>query len=105
MKLRHVTFPSLEVRARLEAAGSLPEAVLILHRAAGSHDKLAKILGTTRQRIIKWEEGDYPARYAKKLLDLGVPARLFTRTPRDEIEGRLRRIEAEVAALRREIEE
>ena len=94
-----MTFPA-DVPQRLSRAKSLPEAIRILREAAGSHDRLAVELGTRRQRVILWEQGEYPSRYVEKLKELGVPGRLFSRVSRDEVEARLREIEAEVAALR-----
>jgi transcriptional regulator with XRE-family HTH domain len=94
-----VTFGA-DVRDRLRDAESLPVAIRILRIAAGSHDKLAAELGTSRQSIIAWEKGRFPEDYVAQLRDLGVPARLLTRVSRDEVEARLRAVEAEVAALR-----
>lgn len=43
----------------------LADRVKWLRQKAGSHDKLAKALGTSRQTIISWERGTEP----KRLLD------------------------------------
>lgn len=44
-----------------------------LRKEAGSHDKLAKELGTSRQRVIDWEHGGYPRDYVDQLIERGVP--------------------------------
>jgi DNA-binding XRE family transcriptional regulator len=97
-----VTFPD-EVLRRLERAKTLPEAVTIARIAAGSHDKLGRLLGAKRQTIIKWEKGTYPTQYRDQLIAIGVPAKLLTTVDRTAIEKRLRRVEAEVASIRRDL--
>lgn len=92
-----------EVVARLKRAKTLPEAVVLAREAAGSHDKLAAMLGTTRQTVINWEQGVFPARYQDKLIAAGIPARFFVTVDKTAVEKRLRRVEAEVAAIRREL--
>jgi transcriptional regulator with XRE-family HTH domain len=85
---------------------SLAEAVMALRKRAGSHDKLAAQLSTSRQRVIDWEKGtSWPsARYREKLRELGVPERLLIRpTTLDELAARARQIVGELAALRVEI--
>jgi transcriptional regulator with XRE-family HTH domain len=61
--LRSVTFHdllTLPLHQRIEA----------LRRHAGSHDKLADKLGTTRQTIIGWEQGAQPnPHYRQKVAD------------------------------------
>lgn len=58
---------------------SAADLVRSLRVQAGSHDKLAKKLGTSRQRVIDWEKGATPsAAYAQKLSDLsGLPMERF----------------------------
>lgn len=86
---------------RLERAKTLAEAITIARVAAGSHDKLGALLGANRQTVIKWEQGVYPAKYRDRLIALGIPARLLLAIDRTQIEKRLRRVEAEVASIRR----
>lgn len=98
-----MTFPD-DVLARLQRAKTLAEAIVIAREAAGSHDKFARLLGTTRQTVIAWEKGTFPERYVQQLIAVGVPARLLTALDRTAIEKRLRRVEAEVASIRRALE-
>lgn len=90
--------------AALDRAETLVEAIAIAERAAGSADKLAAELGTNRQTIFRWKEGSFPSRYRDKLVAVGIPARFFVTVDRTAVEKRLRRAEAEVAAIRRAIE-
>lgn len=101
MKLRYVSAPDDALRRTLSKATSLGEAVTVLRVAAGSHDKLAAALGTSRQRVIAWESGAYPRAFVSQLRDLGVPDRLLDRLSRIEVEKRLRQVEADVAEIRR----
>lgn len=58
----------------------LAERVKWLRQQAGSHDKLARKLGTSRQQVINWEKGAEPKTYAEKLGEIsGFPAAAFTR--------------------------
>lgn len=103
MKLRNVTFPD-EVLRRLERTKTLVDAIRIATEAAGSHDKLAAMLGTSRQTIIGWQNGTFPKPgYRDKLIAVGVPARLLVTADKTALERRLRRVEAEVAAIRKEL--
>lgn len=93
-----------DVLARLRRTKTLPEAIGIAVKAAGSHDRLAKQLKTSRQTIINWEKGVYPSRYKGALINIGIPARYFVTVDKTDVERRLRRMEAEIAAIRKEIE-
>lgn len=98
-----MTFPD-DVLAKLQRAKTLAEAIRIAREAAGSHDKLAKMLSTSRQTVIGWETGTFPTRrYREGLARLGVPARFFVTVDKTDVERRLRWVEAEVAAIRKEI--
>lgn len=103
MKLRHVTFPD-DVLRRLERAKTLVEAITLAREAAGSHDRLATLLGTSRQTVINWEKGTYPGKYRDKLIAVGIPARLLVTVDKTAVEKRLRRVEAEVASIRKALE-
>lgn len=77
-----------------------------LRKKAGSHDKLAVKLGTTRQTVIGWEKGKQPnASYRKKLAVLSkFPADSFLRSGVERevwalTENRLLELEALVARL------
>lgn len=88
----------------LSNAASLPEAIVMLRKAAGSHDKLAARLGTNRQTVIAWEKGSWPKSYVDKLREEGVPEQFLTRSvSREDLDERVRQLEAELAALRQEI--
>lgn len=89
-----------DVRKLLTSADSLSAAIRILRKAFGSHDKFAAHLGTSRQSVIAWEKGRFPEDYVEALRRDGIPAHLLIRTPRDEVESRLRAVEAEVARIR-----
>lgn len=99
-----MTFPD-DVLRRLERAKTLPDAISIARVAAGSHDRLAALLGTSRQTVIKWENGtSFPnGGYRGKLVAIGIPARLLLTVDKTAVEKRLRRVEAEVAAIRKEL--
>lgn len=104
--LRYVTLRVARSDAErgLDEATSLPEAIKILRKQAGSHDKLAAELGTNRQAIIAWEKGRWPKTFLGKLRDRGVPDALLTPPSNlDELDDRARQIEAELVALREEI--
>lgn len=89
---------------RLQKAQTLVEAIVIAREAAGSHDKLgARLGGVPRQTVIAWEKGAYPAKYKSQLIAIGIPARLLVVADRTAIEKRLRRVEAEVASIRRDL--
>lgn len=91
-----------DVRKKLAKAKTLAEAIGILVAAAGSDDKLGDQLGTSRQTVIGWRKhGRFPEEYIDKLRDLGVPDNLLRRVTREEVERRLRQVEAEVEELRR----
>lgn len=93
--------PPHDVLERLEASETLAEAVKILRMWAGSHDKLAGTLGTSRQRVIGWEQGQAPrAAYRDQLLALGVPARFFVTVSRADLEQRLTKVEKEAQEIR-----
>jgi transcriptional regulator with XRE-family HTH domain len=99
-----VTFPD-DVLRRLQRAKTFVDALDIAREAAGSHDKLAALLGTSRQRIFAWEKGEFPGRaYREKLLHIGIPPRFFVTTDKTAVEKRLRRVEAEVASIRKALE-
>lgn len=91
----------------IESVRSLPEAIIALRKAHGSHDKLAQRLGTSRQTIIRWEKGSRPDLfYRTQLIELGVPEDLLERrVSQDELDRRLRRVEGELAELRRLLDE
>ena len=92
------------VLGRLQRAKTLIEAIAIARDAAGSHDKLGRLLDTSRQTIFAWEKGTFPNRdYRDKLIAIGIPARFFVTVDKTAVERRLRRVEAEVAAIRKEI--
>lgn len=95
-----MTFPD-DVLRRLERAKTLADAITIARTAAGSHDKLAKRLGTSRQTVINWEQGTFPDRYRDKLIAIGIPAKFFVTVDKTAVEKRLRRVEAEVASIRK----
>lgn len=98
--LRHVTFGE-DTRRRLAGAKTLPEAIGILKDAAGSDDKLAADLGTSRKTVISWRKhGVWPETYLGVLRDRGVPDALLQRATPEEIERRLRAAEAEILAIR-----
>jgi hypothetical protein len=97
-----VTFDE-DVLAKLGRAETLPEAIGIAEAAAGSADKLGGMLGTTRQTVFGWKKGVFPTRYRDRLIAIGIPARLLLTVDKTAIEKRLRRVEAEVASIRREL--
>lgn len=77
-----------------------------LRKKTGSHDKLAALLGTTRQTVIGWEKGAQPgARYRAKLATVsGFPAETFQRSAAERevwalTESRLQALEARVDRL------
>lgn len=81
-------------------ADTLPAAIKELRHRAGSHDKLAAELGTSRQRVIQWEKGAAPsARYRAKLEAMGVPSTLFE-SERGSIEDQLELIRLELREMR-----
>lgn len=64
----------------------LPERIKWLRLQAGSHDKFAKRLGTSRQQVISWEKGAEPKTYAAKLADVsGFPADAFSRRGSEQL--------------------
>ncbi len=97
-----MTFPD-DVLGRLDRAKTLVEAIAIAEATAGSADKLARMLGTSRQTVFRWKAGTFPGRYRDRLVGLGIPARFFVTVDKTAVEKRLRRVEAELAAIRREI--
>lgn len=83
------------------AVGSLSQAIERLKDEAGGYDRFAAELGTSRQTVIKWvRHGVFPEDYVDALRDRGVPDDLLRRVPRSEVESRLRKLEAEIAAIR-----
>lgn len=69
-------------------------------------DEVAAQLGTNRQQVIRWEKGtNTPDAYADALAELYELPVEEVRRPEPstvgEMEGRVRRLEAEVAALRK----
>lgn len=81
---------------------TLAEWIGQLKDQAGGYDRFAAELGTRRQTVIRWvRHGVFPEDYVDELRARGVPAELLLRVPREEIEARLRRVEAEVAEIRR----
>lgn len=89
----------MSFRDELEQAETLPRAITLLRENAGSHDKLAAELGTSRQRVIAWEKGGYPREYVDALKTMGVPERLLDRDSRVSTDDRLGELEGEVADL------
>jgi hypothetical protein len=87
----------------------LPEAITRLRKQAGSHDKFAAVIGgpVSRQTIIGWEHGRFPKpEYRARLIKLGVSPELFRRrSRREEAIKRLDHLEAEMAEVRRLLEE
>lgn len=87
------------MRARQHYDGlSAAELVKLLREQEGSHDKLAARLGTSRQRVIKWEQGGgIGERYAVKLSEAsGLPKERF-RPPPAERASRRKSLEEQVA--------
>lgn len=72
---------------------SLAEEIERLRKAAGSHDKFAAQLGTSRQTVIGWEKGRWPRDYVSKLVAAGIPAELFEEEARRSVERRLDALE------------
>lgn len=57
--------------------------IIRLRKEAGSHDKFAALLGTSRVTVIRWEQGAYPsARYRKLLAARGVSPALLATKPK-----------------------
>lgn len=93
---------------------TLPERIKWLHGPHGprgrlSHDRFAKILGTTRQSVINWEKGaNEPRGYREKLAEFsGFSPEAFSRRGAEEpaaesIGGRLEALEAAVEQQGRE---
>jgi transcriptional regulator with XRE-family HTH domain len=84
--------------------GTLPEAIRALRKHHGSHERLAKALGTSRQRVIDWEKGAYPRDYVDGLIREGVPAELFESIDIGAVIRRLVELEQEARELRRALE-
>lgn len=58
---------------------TVPQRIKWLRKQAGSHDKLAAKVGTTRQVIIRWEKGQKPSAESRaRLAEVsGLPAAFF----------------------------
>lgn len=92
-KLRHVTSPD-----------TLAAAIIALRESLGSQPKLAAAAGVSERQVKRWERGALPGLPAqKKLVQLGIPAELFIRVNLDEIDRRLRAVEAECARIRKSV--
>lgn len=75
---------------------TLAQAIREARRQAGSHDRLARAVGTTRNTIIQWEKGVRPReQWWAALAAAGVPAELLSE-PAEEpsLQERLARLEA-----------
>lgn len=77
-----------------------------LRRKAGSHDKLAAQLDTSRQTVIGWEHGAQPGKvYRERLAEIsGLPAEKFLQHEAERevwtlTETRLKALEAKVERL------
>jgi hypothetical protein len=97
------------VRDALNEAKSFPKAAEILKDHYGSDDKFAAALngGLKRQRTIKWRQGkEHPSpRYRELLEGVGVPSRLLDPPVSvDDLWAIQRRLEAQLAELRRALE-
>lgn len=93
---------SRHVTTREVSEDSLAAAIIELRQRVGSQVKLAKKVGTTERTVKHWEHGTVPQRkWRPALIRLGVDVRLFERAEtRQEVERRLRLVEAEVARIR-----
>lgn len=82
---------------------TLVGAIISARERAGSQKKLADALGTTERTVKRWEKGAVPQpRWRPGLIQLGVDEELFEKSQdRRQIEGRLRALEAEIAAIRK----
>jgi transcriptional regulator with XRE-family HTH domain len=58
---------------------SVPQRIRWLRKQAGSHDKLAAMVGTTRQVVIRWEHGQKPSAESRQRLARasGLPVSAF----------------------------
>lgn len=87
---------------RRDGPATLADWIGLLKDQAGGYDRFAEELGTRRQTVIRWvKHGVFPEDYVDELRARGVPANLLLRAPRAEIEERLRKVEQEVAEIRR----
>jgi len=86
----------------------LAERVKWLREKTGSHDKLAKALGTSRQTIINWERGAQPTRLLHALVEFsGCPPETWRRREAgaaspESTDLRLRSLEATIEAAGKE---
>lgn len=67
---------------------TVPQRIKWLRKQAGSHDRLATKLGTTRQVVIRWEKGQRPSASSRaRLAEVsGLPAAFFTDGDEDDEE-------------------
>lgn len=81
---------------------TLAAAIIRLRKDVGSQAKLAAKTGVSERTVKRWERGAVPQRPAREaLVRLGIQPTLFASADlRDEIETRLRTVEAEVARIR-----
>lgn len=81
--------------------GTLAAAIVALRKRLGSQVKLAEAVGVTDRTVKRWEKGAVPEEPARsELIRLGVPEALFHAYVREEVERRLRAVEAETARIR-----
>lgn len=95
-RVRHVT-------SRASGEGTLVSAIIHVREHVGSQAKLAAELGTTERTVKRWEKGSVPQpKWRAGLIQLGVDARLFeSAANRAQVESRLRKLEAEIATIRK----
>lgn len=67
---------------------TVPQRIKWLRKQAGSHDKLAAKVGTSRQVIIRWEKGQKPSAESRRRLAevSGLPSAAFSENGEEEDE-------------------